>query len=88
MSNQAPHYTLLYFASLGEQLGTQSETLKCEEGPETVGELISLLTKRGESWEPLLAPTTKVAVNQTIANRETTISAGDEIAFFPPVTGG
>jgi molybdopterin synthase sulfur carrier subunit len=46
--------------------------------------------RRGEAWQRLLAEgkNLKVAVNQDVAGAGAPLKAGDEVAFFPPVTGG
>lgn len=77
-----------YFASLREQLGRDVEEL--DSSATNVDALIQELSQRGTQWQTLLAdnPRLQIAVNQAIARRSTAISATDEIAFFPPVTGG
>ena len=79
---------VLYFASLREQLGTQGEDL--ELSPTTVAGLREMLMARGGTWRQALAPgrALRAAVNQEMARPETPVGPGDEIAFFPPVTGG
>ena len=81
---------VLYFARLRETLGKDEEELVLPEGVDTVGELAAFLRKRGETWasELGLGKAVRVAVNQDMAGPETRISGGEEIAFFPPVTGG
>lgn len=80
---------LLYFASLRESLGQADELLDLPSGVETVGALRAHLSGRGESWSRL-APgrNVRAAVNQAMAGDDAAIKAGDEVAFFPPVTGG
>jgi molybdopterin synthase sulfur carrier subunit len=47
------------------------------------------LTERGDKWQLALeSGKLLVAVNQTICHLDTEIKDGDEVAFFPPVTGG
>jgi molybdopterin synthase sulfur carrier subunit len=79
---------VLYFASLREQLGTRGEDL--DASPTTVAALRTLLMSRGGAWQSALAQgkALRVAVNQDVAQPTTAIKPGDEIAFFPPVTGG
>ncbi len=80
---------ILYFASLGEQLKCDNENFTLEPTVTTIAELKSQLSQRGSQWEKsLLQSTTKSAVNQMIADDSHSISPGDEVAFFPPVTGG
>ena len=79
---------LLYFASLRERLGHASERLA--EHPATVGDLRAMLADRGGEWSSVFAGDQQVlvAVNQEMAVNEATLSDGDEVGFFPPVTGG
>ena len=79
---------VLYFASFREMLGKADEQIKTEY--ETVGALIEDLAKRGENWQQALLDNQnlQIAVNHDIAQRDTSIKPGDEVAFFPPVTGG
>ena len=79
-----------YFARLSEQLKTRSESLDIEQSGNTVKELVTVLCQRGENWETALngTDTVLVAVNHEMCNREQVITDGDEVAFFPPVTGG
>lgn len=80
---------ILFFAGLREALGVGSETFPLPDGIGTVGALRDTLAARGASWSALV--TTKnlrVAVNQQMVGLEASVKAGDEVAFFPPVTGG
>jgi molybdopterin synthase sulfur carrier subunit len=82
--------TLLYFASLRESLGCSREELALPSGNATVSMLIEELRNRNGRWTEAFAPgkTWRVAVNQQMADSATPVKAGDEVAFFPPVTGG
>ena len=80
---------ILFFAGLRETLGTGAETLALPDGVANAGGLRDLLAARGEPWSALA--TTKnlrVAVNQQMVGLDAAVKAGDEVAFFPPVTGG
>jgi molybdopterin synthase sulfur carrier subunit len=81
---------LLYFARLREDLGTGAEELALPAGVTTVAGLRAHLMGRGGAWATVLAngKALRVAVNQEMAEPATPIKAGDEVAFFPPVTGG
>ena len=81
---------VLYFAALREQLGTAGEEIELPAGVSTVAALRSHLRGRGGAWERALADgkLVRMAVNQDMAPPTAAIRAGDEIAFFPPVTGG
>ena len=79
---------VLYFASLREQVGTPGEDL--DVSPATVAGLRTFLMARGGAWQSALAhgKALRVAVNQQMAQPTTQVKPGDEVAFFPPVTGG
>ncbi len=81
---------VLYFAGLREQLGKPGEELDVTPAVTTVAGLRALLMARGGAWETALAlgKALGVAVNQEMAQPATPVKPGDEIAFFPPVTGG
>jgi molybdopterin synthase sulfur carrier subunit len=81
---------LLFFARLKEDLGTAQESLALPADVATVGALREHLVARGGTWTEALAQgkAIRVAVNQEMAQPSTPIAAGDEVAFFPPVTGG
>lgn len=83
--------TLLYFASLRESLGRSHEQVALPApGAPTVSLLVDSLRSREGAWSEAFAPGKpwRVAVNQQMADPATPIKSGDEIAFFPPVTGG
>jgi molybdopterin synthase sulfur carrier subunit len=82
--------TLLYFARLREALGSGREELVLPSGINTLGALRTHLAQRGEAWAKEMAAgrNLRAAVNQDIATADTPVKDGDEIAFFPPVTGG
>lgn len=78
-----------YFASLREQFGCDNEQLPWQAEFSDISAVKSHLAERGESWQKtLMNPTVLAAVNQQMTSPETVIKDGDEIAFFPPVTGG
>ncbi len=80
---------VVYFASLRERLGIPEEVVKLE-SEQSVSQLIDgLIQRHGETWESVFQGTqVMVAVNQEMSDHETTVTDQDEIAFFPPVTGG
>ena len=82
--------TILYFARLRETLGTASEQIALPAGASDLKSLRALLRERGGVWTEEMADgkPVRAAVNQDIANGDSRIVDGDEIAFFPPVTGG
>ena len=81
--------TILYFASLREKLGTASEQIELPADVANVGALRAHLAARGAHWQILTqSKSLRAAVNQQMATTETKIADGNEVAFFPPVTGG
>ena len=81
---------ILYFARLKETLGQGAERIDLPSGVTDVAGLTAWLRARGGAWEQELAATrpVRVAVNQDMAHGDTRVNDGDEVAFFPPVTGG
>ncbi len=81
---------LLYFARLREAFGTSSEDATLPDSVKSVADLTAWLRARGGAWAAELAAgrAYRVAVNQDMANSETRLAEGSEVAIFPPVTGG
>lgn len=81
---------LVYFARLREALGLNAEQVALPDDVRSVERLTQWLRRRGGTWEAELAPgkRVRVAVNLEMAEPDTSIADGDEVAFFPPVTGG
>jgi molybdopterin synthase sulfur carrier subunit len=80
---------VLYFASLREAVGSASEEIALADGVTTVGGLRAYIAARGGAWQYLIeAKNLRAAVNQTMVGFDAPVHAGDEVAFFPPVTGG
>jgi molybdopterin converting factor subunit 1 len=81
---------ILYFARLAEALEIKSEELDLSADCKTVADLVSLLRARGEPFDSTFDGTTQVlvAINQEMSEPAAEITNTDEIAFFPPVTGG
>jgi molybdopterin synthase sulfur carrier subunit len=82
--------TVLYFASLRERLGCSREQVALGTSTGTVSSLVDVLRNRDGEWPQAFAPgrNWRVAVNQQMADLATPVKPGDEVAFFPPVTGG
>ena len=80
---------ILYFARLAETLGLKSEQIDVTDCS-TVNDLVDLLRTRGEPYQSAFDGETRVlvAVNQEMSEPGAEIGNNDEIAFFPPVTGG
>jgi molybdopterin synthase sulfur carrier subunit len=81
---------ILYFAKLKEALGKSSEQFELPYQNFTVASLMTLLADRGETWRREFGKgsTLRAAINYDVAREESILKDGDEIAFFPPVTGG
>ena len=81
---------LLYFAWLREKAGIGEEAVSTPDGVATVGELMDWLVGRGGGYADAFSDRTvvRVAVNQEYVSLDHPVAAGDEVAFFPPVTGG
>jgi len=81
---------VLYFASVREKLGKAVEEIELPAGVSTVAALRSHLRGRGGNYENAFAEKSllRAAVNQDMVQPSAAVKAGDEIAFFPPVTGG
>ncbi|SDU03421.1 molybdopterin converting factor subunit 1 [Halopseudomonas salegens] len=80
--------TLNYFARYREALGVGEEQLACSAEWATIADLRDHLLTRGDAWHVLAEPKVMCARNQDMCKLDTPIADGDEIAFFPPVTGG
>ncbi|MFT4926629.1 MAG: molybdopterin synthase sulfur carrier subunit [Phenylobacterium sp.] len=79
---------VLFFAHLKETLDCDTLEVSADEVA-TISQLRHNLSEKGDVWaNNLAAGKTLAAVNQAMANEDTAIKAGDEVAFFPPVTGG
>ena len=80
---------LRFFASLREKLRVGEEQIELPVDVGDVAGLTGWLQARGEAWNDALSTERlQVAVNQVIVNPDTLVHDGDEIAWFPPVTGG
>ncbi|UTF61158.1 molybdopterin converting factor subunit 1 [Gilvimarinus sp. DA14] len=81
---------VLFFAQLRESLGCDELKLDLPPTDEvTVADLLQKLQGRGPHWQSAIAETkVLVAVNQQMVKPGASIADGDEVAIFPPVTGG
>jgi len=81
---------VLYFASIREKVGRDAEEIDVPADVATVAALCSHLRSCGANYKEAFSEKTllRAAVNQDMAQPSARIQAGDEIAFFPPVTGG
>ena len=90
MADAEAPLTILYFAWLRERTGTSLESVTPPAAVRTVGELVAWLAGRSAGHARAFANlrTVRCAVNQDFAEPATRVGPGDEVAFFPPVTGG
>lgn len=79
---------LLYFGGLADQLRCGQEQVDLPASVTSVAELHQWLISRGKPWDALACEQVRYAVNQEIVKMGHPVQAGDEVAFFPPVTGG
>ena len=81
---------ILYFARIKESLGVGQESIAVPMEANDVADLTAWLRQRGAAWQTELAPgkALRVAVNQVMVGMDAAITDGDEVAYFPPVTGG
>ncbi|MGE0722957.1 MAG: molybdopterin converting factor subunit 1 [Alphaproteobacteria bacterium] len=81
---------VLYFAWLKQRTGVAEETVAPPADVRTVAGLVDWLRSRGPGYAQAFADVSaiRVAINQEFARFDSPIAAGDEVALFPPVTGG
>ena len=81
---------ILYFSWIKDKLGKSHEEMQLNDNVKTVNDLIALLKKNNENYEDVFKDTSsiKVSINMETARFEDSIHDNDEVAFFPPMTGG
>lgn len=81
---------ILYFAWLKEHTGQSSQDIQLPDGVNTVGALIPYIIRQSNGHKTALKnpAAVRVAVNRVYGDLTTTVKNNDEVAFFPPVTGG
>ncbi len=80
---------VVFFASLKEQLGVSAFSLKQPDNVQDIAGLVAYLIAENPNWQGVLdAPNIRTALNHEVCDSETQLKGDDEVAFFPPVTGG
>ena len=81
---------ILYFARIKEAVNYSAEDINLPDDVHTITALKNYLSLRGETWADLFngKQTVRAAINHQLVDNLATIKPGDEVAFFPPVTGG
>ena len=79
---------LLFFARIKEELGKSEMTIAFVANQSLQTLTQELIERYGDEWQILLEPDTVFSCNQRVVDRDLIVADGDEIAFFPPVTGG
>jgi sulfur-carrier protein len=81
---------ILYFAWVRQKIGRGEEDLALPQLVATVADLIGLLRKRGAGYAEVFKDESRIraAINQEHVGFDAKVSDEDELAFFPPVTGG
>ena len=79
-----------YFASIREQLQKEEDNFYRPEGVIDINDLLAYLKANDPDFSRVYekVPKMLVAVNQVVASRNSVLSDNDEVAFFPPMTGG
>lgn len=81
---------IVYFAWLRERLNKTEEDVELPASVQTIGELMDWLKTRGEEYEYAFdnPKVIRAAIDKTHVRPEAKIAGANEIAFFPPMTGG
>ena len=90
MKFQKMKIKVLFFAKLRELFGTNQVDVTFTESDNKVSDVLAALRQKGEVWAEELNENKsfRIAVNQEMVTEDVMINEGDEMALFPPVTGG
>ena len=79
---------LLFFARIKERLGKSEMTIDFVANQSLQALTQGLIERHGDEWQILLEPDTVFSCNHRAVARDLLVADGDEVAYFPPVTGG
>ena len=81
---------ILYFSWIKDKIGKTQEDIQIKDNIKTIDDLITLLKDSNNSYKEVFKDTSsiKVSINMETANFKDQINNNDEVAFFPPMTGG
>jgi len=81
---------MVYFARIREAIGTSDEDINPPDSATTIHAILDWLSEQDEKYAAAFAPRERLraAVNQSYVGLDDGFKDGDEIAIFPPVTGG
>ncbi len=81
---------ILYFSWIKDQIGNAEESLDIKDNIQTIEELVNFLKNINDNYKSVFTDVSsiKVSINMEIASFKDKINKEDEVAFFPPMTGG
>ncbi len=81
---------VLYFSWIKDNIGKSEEEISIDENIKTISDLINYLITKNESYKKAFndISTIRFSKNMNLVNLNENINNNDEIAFFPPMTGG
>ena len=80
---------IVFFASIREKVGMEEMEITIVREMKLSQLISTLIQEGGQAWRPILtSENVKIAINQELVSGDVMVSNSDEVAFFPPVTGG